>query len=343
MSGSVTSSGKHARGSSMNWRGKTVLVTGAGGFIGSHLAERLVVEGATVRALVHYNAIGRHGWLDQSSLRKDMEIIAGDICDRDSVKQAMTGTEMVYHLAALIAIPYSYHAPASYVRTNIEGTLNILQIARDLEIRRIVQTSTSEVYGTARSVPITEEHPLQGQSPYSASKIGADKMAEAFHLSFQLPVVTIRPFNTFGPRQSARAVIPTIITQCLAGQVVKLGSLTPTRDMNFVANTVEGYLFAAENPAAIGQTINLGSGREISIGDLAQLISTIVGKPVRIETDSQRVRPANSEVERLLASNARAEKLLGWKPRVSLDDGLKLTVDWIRENIEHYRPGQYVL
>lgn len=327
----------------MNWNAKIILVTGAGGFIGSHLAEELTRQGAHVRALVHYNALGRHGWLDHSPLHGQMEIIAGDICDRDSVRQAMTGTEIVFHLAALIAIPYSYHAPASYVRTNIEGTLNILQTARDFGIQRVLHTSTSEVYGTARHVPIEEDHPLQGQSPYSASKIGADKMAEAFHLSFNLPVVTVRPFNTFGPRQSARAVIPTIITQCLTGQTVRLGSLTPTRDMNFVANTVEGYLLAAEAPGAIGQTINLGSNREISIGDLAQLIAKIVGKPIQLETAQERVRPENSEVERLLASNACAEKVLGWKPRVSLEDGLQITVDWIRENLQHYRPGTYVL
>jgi dTDP-glucose 4,6-dehydratase len=327
----------------VSFTNKKVLVTGAGGFIGSHLAERLVAEGARVRALVHYNALGKQGWLDHSSVLKEMDVIAGDICDRDSVRQVMQGTDIVFHLAALIAIPYSYNAPASYLRTNIEGTLNILQSARDFGVQRILHTSTSEVYGTARRVPIDEEHPLQGQSPYSASKIGADKMAEAFHLSFQLPVVTVRPFNTFGPRQSARAVIPTIITQCISGQTVNLGSLHPTRDLNFVGNIVEGYLLAAETPAAIGQTINLGSGREISIGDLAKLIGKISGKPIRIATESQRVRPENSEVERLLADNARAEKLLGWGPRVSLEDGLKLTVDWIRENLAHYTRGAYVL
>jgi len=267
--------------------------------------------------------------------------VAGDITDRDSVRQAMAGTEIVFHLAALIAIPYSYHAPASYIRTNVEGTLNILQTARDLGVQRILHTSTSEVYGTARFVPITEDHPLQGQSPYSASKIGADKMAEAFHLSFKLPVVTIRPFNTFGPRQSARAVIPTIITQCLTGQRVKLGSLHPTRDMNFVANTVEGYLLAAAAPAAIGQTLNLGSGREISIGDLAQLIAKIVGKPIQIETESQRVRPENSEVERLIANASLARQTTGWEPRVSLEDGLQHTIGFIRDNLNRYRPGSY--
>jgi NAD dependent epimerase/dehydratase len=222
----------------LNWNGKHVLVTGAGGFIGSHLTERLVELGANTRALVHYNALGAWGWLDQSPLCDDIQVLAGDVCDRDSVRQAMRGVEMVFHLAALIAIPYSYHAPASYVRTNVEGALNVLQAARELGVERVVHTSSSEVYGTARYVPIDEAHPLQGQSPYSASKIGADKLAEAFYVSFDLPVVTVRPFNTFGPRQSARAVIPTIITQCLTQEVVRLGNLTPTRDLNYVTNLV---------------------------------------------------------------------------------------------------------
>ena len=299
----------------MKWNGRRVLVTGAGGFIGSHLAERLVANGASVRALVHYNALGTWGWLDQSPVRDQLEVCAGDICDRDSVRQAMTGMETVFHLAALIAIPYSYHAPVSYMRTNVEGTLNVLQNARDLNVERVIHTSTSEVYGTARSTPINEAHPLQGQSPYSASKIGADKMAEAFHLSFGLPVVTVRPFNTFGPRQSARAVIPTIITQCLRGDAVRLGSLHPTRDMNFIANTVSGFVLAAECSEAVGKTINLGSGREISIGDLAQLIGRLVGKPIEIITDDARVRPEKSEVERLLADTALAQSVLGWKLR----------------------------
>jgi len=272
-----------------------------------------------------------------------MEIIVGDICDRDSVRQAMTGSEVVFHLAALIAIPYSYQAPLSYIRTNVEGTFNILQAARELGVRRVLHTSTSEVYGTALQVPIAETHPLQGQSPYSASKIGADKMAEAFHMSFGVPVVTIRPFNTFGPRQSARAVIPTIITQCLMGKEVHLGSLHPTRDMNFVGNTVDGYLLAATAPAVEGATINLGSGREIAIGDLAHLIGEIVGSPTRIQSDEQRIRPENSEVERLLADSTRAAELLEWTPRVTLEEGLALTIDWIRDNLKCYKPGAYVV
>jgi NAD dependent epimerase/dehydratase len=327
----------------MNWSGKRVLVTGAGGFIGSHLAERLVETGAQVRAMVHYNALGTWGWLDQSSLRAEMEVVAGDIADRDIVRQAMQGVDLVFHLAALIAIPYSYHAPVSYVRTNIEGTLNVLQTARDLEVGRVVHTSTSEVYGTARTVPIDETHPLQGQSPYSASKIGADKLAEAFHLSFGLPVVTVRPFNTFGPRQSARAVIPTITTQCLTGQTIRLGNLHPTRDLNYVSNTVDGFLLAASADAAIGRTINLGTGQEVSIGDLAHLIARLVDTPITLERDDQRIRPERSEVERLLADITLARTLLGYEPVVTLEEGLKRTIVWVQEHLERYRPGVYVL
>ena len=327
----------------MSWKGKRVLVTGAGGFIGSHLTERLVEVGANVRALVHYNALGTWGWLDQSPVCSDVEVVAGDICDRDSVRQAMQGVEIVFHLAALIAIPYSYHAPASYVRTNVEGTLNVLQVSRELDVARVVHTSTSEVYGTARYVPIDEAHPLQGQSPYSASKIGADKLAEAFRLSFDLPVVIVRPFNTFGPRQSARAIIPTIITQCLTGETVRLGNLYPTRDLSYVSDIMEGFLLAASVPAAVGQTINLGSGREIRVGDLAQLIARLVGQPIAIESDEQRVRPDKSEVERLLADNTLARTLLGWEPVVSLEAGLERTIEWMRQHLERYRPGVYVL
>jgi dTDP-glucose 4,6-dehydratase len=320
-----------------------VLVTGAGGFIGSHLAERLVELGANVRALVHYNALGTWGWLDSSPVKDEIEVVTGNICDRDSVCETMQNTEIVFHLAALIAIPYSYHAPASYVRTNIEGTLNVLQAVRELNVERVVHTSTSEVYGTARYVPIDEKHPLQGQSPYSASKIGADKMAEAFHLSFGVPVVTIRPFNTFGPRQSARAVIPAIITQVLTGDSIHLGNLHPTRDLNYVANTVEGFVRAASAPEAVGQTINLGYGKEISIGDLAQLIASLIGRTITIESDSQRVRPDGSEVDRLLADNTLARNVLGWEPQVSLEDGLLRTIEWVREHLDQYRSHAYVL
>lgn len=327
----------------MNWNGKRVLVTGGGGFIGSHLVERLAEYGAKVRALVHYNALGTWGWLDQSPALPDIEVVAGDVCDRDCVRETMKDTEVVFHLAALIAIPYSYRAPASYVRTNIEGTLNVLQAARELKPEKVIHTSTSEVYGTARYVPIDEKHPLQGQSPYSASKIGADKMAEAFHLSFDLPVITVRPFNTFGPRQSARAVIPTIITQVLRDEVVRLGNLSPTRDLNYVANTVDGFLLAASSKEANGRTINVGSGSEISIGELAQLIADLIGKPVRIETDEQRMRPEGSEVERLLADSQLAQSLLGWKPTVSLQEGLQRTIEWMSQHTDRYRSGVYVI
>jgi dTDP-glucose 4,6-dehydratase len=327
----------------MSWQGKRVLVTGAGGFIASHLAERMVKDGAAVRALVHYNALGSRGWLDESILADQIEVLAGDITDRDSVRRAMENVDVVFHLAALIAIPYSYRAPESYVRTNINGTLNVLQTARDLGTPRVVHTSTSEVYGTALYVPIDEKHPLQGQSPYSASKIGADMMAESFYRSFDLPVVTVRPFNTFGPRQSARAVIPTIISQCLQQGQVRLGSLTPTRDLNFVTNTVDGFVLAAQAPAAIGQVINLGSGREISIGDLAALIARLTGIAFDVESETARLRPEKSEVNRLLADHTRATELLGWTPRVTLEEGLVQTIDWIRENLDRYRPHEYTV
>jgi dTDP-glucose 4,6-dehydratase len=327
----------------VNFKGKKVLVTGAGGFIGSHLAERLVELGAQVRALVHYNALGSWHWLEHSPLGREMEVVTGDITDRDSVRHAVEKREIVFHLAALIAIPYSYQAPASYVRANVEGTLNVLQACREAGVARLLHTSTSEVYGTARVVPIPESHPLQGQSPYSASKIAADKMAEAFYCSFQVPVVTVRPFNTFGPRQSARAIIPTIITQALAGETVRLGNLHPTRDLNYVANTVDGFLRAAVAEKVVGETINLGSGREISVGDLALLIGRLLNRPIQIFCEERRLRPQLSEVERLLADNTKARTLLGWTPAVSLEDGLKRTIDWLRENQRRYRPGVYVV
>jgi NAD dependent epimerase/dehydratase len=324
-------------------KGRRVLVTGAGGFIGSHLTERLVELGVETRAFVHYRSNGSWGWLDDSPRKSDIEVIAGDIRDRDCVANAMRNADVVFHLAALIGIPYSYTAPASYVEVNIQGTLNVLQAARDLNIQRVVHTSTSEVYGTAKQVPIDERHPLQGQSPYSASKIGADKLAESFFLSFALPVVTIRPFNTFGPRQSARAVIPTVISQCFAGNVVNLGSLHPTRDFNYVANTVDGFIRGAQSDGAIGQTINVGSGSEISIGDVAQRIIKIMGKAVEIRHEDKRTRPEASEVERLIADNSLARRVLGWEPIVSLDDGLRRTIDWIREHPGGYRAGTYAV
>ncbi len=324
-------------------RGKTVLVTGAGGFIGSHLTEYLVNAGATTRAFVHYRGNGSWGWLYQSPRRGDIEVVAGDIADRDSVSHAMRGVDVVFHLAALIGIPYSYQAPLSYVRTNIDGTLNVLQAARAHGVSRVLHTSTSEAYGTALYAPIDEQHPLQGQSPYSATKIGADKLAESFHLSFELPVVTVRPFNTFGPRQSARAVIPTIITQCLAGGVVRLGHLHPTRDLNYVADIVRGFVAAATSPAAIGRTVNLGSGREISVGDLATTIAGLVGNNVTFESEESRLRPKGSEVDRLLANAGLARELIGWSSEVTLEEGLRQTIAWISENRGAFRTGQYAV
>lgn len=324
-------------------KGKKVLVTGAGGFIGSHLAERLAALGAQTRATIRYSSSGSRGWLAGSSHESEMEIVTVDVTDRDTVRKAMRGVDVVFHLAALIGIPYSYDAPLSYIRTNVEGSVNVFQGALEAGVGRVVHTSTSEVYGTAVRVPIDEDHPLQGQSPYSASKIGADKQAEAFWRAYGLPVVTVRPFNTFGPRQSARAVIPTIVSQALAGPRVRLGSLTPTRDMNFVLDTVEGFCLAAVSPDVLGETINLGTGREISIGDLAGLICRLIGVDAKIEREEERVRPELSEVDRLCADAARAHKLLGWKPRHSLEDGLEQTIAWIRERPGLYNVGAYAV
>jgi NAD dependent epimerase/dehydratase len=323
--------------------GKRVLVTGAGGFIGSHLCERLVELGADVRALVEYNSLGSWGWLDESPARGELDVVLGDVRDRDSTRAAASGCEVVFHLAALIAIPWSYDAPAAYIETNVGGTLSVLRAAQDAGCGLVVHTSTSEVYGTARYVPIDEEHPLQGQSPYAASKIGADKIAESFHLSFDLPVATLRPFNTYGPRQSARAVIPTILTQLLAGDSVALGNLTPTRDFTYVADTVEAFVALADVPAAVGRVLNVGSGREIAIGELAERIETVVEKRAPIDLDEARVRPVGSEVERLRANADEARRLLGWEPRVTLDEGLAATADWIGRNLARYRVGAYMV
>ena len=325
----------------MNWQTKKVLVTGAGGFIGSHLGEELVRRGAQVRAFVHYNALGRWGWLDASPLKDEIDVVAGDIADRDSVRGAVGGVDVVFHLAALIGIPYSYQAPLSYVNTNIVGTLNVLQSALEHDVERVVHTSTSEAYGTAKYVPIDEAHPLQGQSPYSATKIGADKLAESFHRSFGFPVATIRPFNTYGPRQSARAVIPTIIAQALSKPEIRLGNLIPTRDLNFVLDTAAGFIRMAESPQAIGQVINIGTGKEISIGDLAALILKIMQKDLPIVTEGLRLRPEASEVDRLCADNTKAQELLGWEPQYTLVAGLEETISWIERNIERYRPEKY--
>ncbi len=317
--------------------GKRVLVTGAGGFIGSHLAERLVKDGASVRAMVHYNALNSRGWLEASECRDDLEIVAGDITDAESVRGLVAGVDVVFHLAALIAIPYSYVAPRSYLRTNVEGTLNVLEAARAVDVERVIHTSTSEVYGTAKYAPIDEGHPLQGQSPYSASKIGADKIVEAYHRSYGTPVVTVRPFNTFGPRQSTRAVIPTIITQLLRGPTVQLGALTPTRDLNFVDNTVDGFVAAAVADGAIGRTVNLGTGREISIEALARSIAQLMGTPIELVVDSSRDRPVASEVERLIASAELARDLLSWSPTVGLEDGLRRTIAFFSARVGDHR------
>lgn len=329
----------------MNWNDVRVLVTGAGGFIGSTLTETLLSRGARVRAFVRYNSRGDVAFLHEAVKRhgSQLEIHAGDLRDPSAVLAAMTDVEVVLHLGALIAIPYSYRNPREVVETNVIGTLNVLEAARLRKPRRIVHTSTSEVYGTARFVPITEQHPLQGQSPYSASKIGADKLAESYYRSFDVPVVTIRPFNTYGPRQSARAVIPTIISQALTLSEVALGSTAPTRDLTFVDDTVAGFIRAVEaGDAVLGREINLGTNEEISIGDLAELILRIVGRDdVRIVTQHDRLRPARSEVERLRSDNALARELLGWTPSTTLTDGLTRTIAWVRENIHLYRVGEY--
>lgn len=331
---------------------KKFLVTGAAGFIGSHLTESLLAAGHEVRAFVRYNSTNSWGWLDTlpAGLRSGLDVFAGDIRDPHGVRQAVKGCDVVLHLASLIAIPYSYHSPDTYVDTNIKGTLNILQAAREFGVQRVVHTSTSECYGTARFVPITEDHPLQPQSPYSATKIAADQLALSFHLSFGTPVAIIRPFNTYGPRQSARAVIPTIITQIANGASrIRLGAVSPTRDFNFVRDTVRGFLAVAESPAAVGEVINIGSNFEISVGDTCRLIAEVMGREVEIETDEQRLRPDGSEVERLWADNGKAQRLLGWTPEYGGRDGfargLAQTIDWFRDpaNLSRYKADIYNL
>jgi NAD dependent epimerase/dehydratase len=319
---------------------KKALVTGAGGFMGSHLVQRLVKDGYKVKAFVHYNSRNDWGQLEKipATILEKVEVVSGDIQDPFSLGKAVQCCEVVYHLASLIAIPYSYVAPHSYISVNVGGTLNLLEASLRAGVKRVIHTSTSECYGTARSVPISESHPLQSQSPYSASKIGADMIAESYYRSFDLP---IRPFNTFGPRQSARAVIPTIISQALRGNTVRLGSLSPTRDMNFVDNTVEGFLLAATAPGIEGEVINLGSGSEISIGDLANLIIRLTGSNASIEVDPARLRPPKSEVERLLCDNTKARRLLGWNPKVTLEEGLSRTIEWVKLNIDRYKAQIY--
>ncbi len=333
-------------------KSETILVTGADGFIGSHLTEALVREGFKVRAFVHYNSFNSWGWLDQCAIdvKGQFEVFPGDIRDPYGVKEAMKGCDAVLHLAALIAIPFSYHSPDTYVDTNIKGTLNVLQAARELGIKRIIHTSTSEVYGTAQFVPITEEHPLQGQSPYSATKIAADQLAYSFYSSFNLPVVTIRPFNTYGPRQSARAVIPTIITQIGSGvRQIELGALAPTRDFSYVQDTVSGFLAALKSSKGLGQVINLGSNFEISIREVVTLISESMNAEVEINSSEERLRPENSEVERLWADNSKAKELFGWQPtyrgREGFKRGLVETIAWFlqTENLRLYKSNLYNL
>jgi dTDP-glucose 4,6-dehydratase len=323
-----------------------VLVTGAGGFIASHLTEELVRTGHAVRALTHYNSSNQWGWLDTlpRQIMENVEVFPGDIRDPYCVRQAVTSCETVYHLAALIAIPYSYVAPASYVETNVTGTLNVLQACRDAEVGRLVHTSTSEVYGTAQYVPIDERHPLVGQSPYSASKIAADKLAESYFLSFGLPVATVRPFNTFGPRQSARAVIPTIISQALSGaKAISLGSLGPVRDLNYVKDTVRGFMAVAKSEKAAGKVINIGRGEGASVREVVQTILEICKSTAPVELDTQRVRPENSEVFRLICNATQAQELLGWQPQYSLRAGLEETVEWMRANLHRYKSDIYNL
>lgn len=323
---------------------KKVLVTGADGFIGSHLTERLLAAGYDVKAFAYYNSFNTWGWLDSlpADKLKEIEVFTGDIRDPNGVRHAMKGVDGVFHLAALIAIPFSYHSPDSYVDTNIKGTLNVLQAARDYNLERVLVTSTSEVYGTAQYVPIDEKHPYQGQSPYSATKIGADRLAESFYRSFELPVSIVRPFNTFGPRQSARAVIPTIISQLLAGkEQIKLGSLTPTRDFNYVKDTANGFLAIARSDKTIGEEVNIATEKEISIGDLAKEIIRQINPKAQIVCDEERLRPEKSEVNRLLGSNKKIKRLTDWKPEYTFAEGISETISWIREHMEAYKPDIY--
>lgn len=321
-----------------------ILVTGADGFIGSHLTEELVRQGHEVKAFAYYNSFNTWGWLDTlpKETLKEIEVFTGDIRDPNGVKEAMKGMEEVYHLAALIAIPFSYHSPDSYVDTNIKGTLNVLQAARELDTKRVLVTSTSEVYGTAQYVPIDEKHPFQGQSPYSATKIGADRIAESFYRSFEMPITIVRPFNTYGPRQSARAVIPTIITQLLAGkEEIKLGSLTPTRDFNYVKDTVQGFIEIAKSNQTIGEEINIATQDEISIGQLTEELISQINPNAKIVTEEERLRPEKSEVNRLLGANEKIKRLTDWEPKYTLKTGLAETIEWLKNNLDKYKVDIY--
>lgn len=328
----------------MNLKGKKVLVTGAEGFIGSHLTERLVELGAEVTALVQYNSFNNWGWIDSfdKNVLDRIKVETGDIRELDGMNRIVKGNEVVFHLAALIAIPYSYLSPMAYVRTNVEGTTNVLEACRNHGVEKIMHTSTSETYGTALYVPIDEKHPMQGQSPYSASKIGADMIAESFYRSFDMPIATVRPFNTYGPRQSARAVIPTIISQILAGKKeIKLGSLTPTRDFNYVKDTAEAFIKVAESDNTTGQVINAGSNYEISIGDTVKKIINILGEDIKIICDDNRLRPEKSEVNRLWADNTKIKQLTDWAPKYTIDEGLAETVEWIKKNMQYFKTDIY--
>ncbi len=328
---------------SLFWAGRRVLVTGAAGFIGSHLTEALVRSGASVRAFVRYNSRNEYGWLEVADpvLMSEVEIFTGDLTNPEAARGATTGCDVVLHLGALIPIPYSYRHPREYVSANIEGIINILEGCRQAGVSRLVHTSSSEVYGTARTVPIDEGHPLQAQSPYAATKVAADKLALSYQQSFGTPVVVVRPFNTYGPRQTARAVIPTIISQALTREVVELGATTPTRDFLFVEDTVSGMMRCAEQSGIEGEVFNVGTGSEISVGDTAELILRLLGKEIPVIDSSERLRPANSEVERLVADCSKAEQRLDWRPRVALEDGLRRTIEWMTAAIDRYKPEQY--
>jgi NAD dependent epimerase/dehydratase len=329
----------------MSVQGRSVLVTGAGGFIGGHLVERLVRDGARVRALVRYNSRNERGTLDWQppETMRDVEVVLGDLRDVESVDRAVDGAEIVFHLGAQIAIPYSYVNPRDFFETNVLGTLNVAQAALARDVGRVVHTSTSEVYGTARQIPITEDHPLEPQSPYAASKLGADKLMDSYHRSFKLPVTVVRPFNTFGPHQSARAVIPTIVSQALEGDVLRLGSLEPRRDLTYVADTVDGFVRAATSPAAVGRTVQLGTERDVSIGDVVRVVGELVGRELTVTRDADRIRPEASEVMRLIASPRLAGELIGWSPSIELEEGLRRTVEWMERSRERFRTEHYVI
>ena len=328
-----------------DWSGKRVVVTGAGGFIGSHLTERLVILGAETAAFLHYNSRSDTGLIQEcpADIRDEIRVVWGDLRDPDSVRRAFNQAEVVFHLGALVGIPYSYESPRQYVDANVLGTLNVLEAARTTEVSRVVQTSTSEVYGTPIYTPIDEKHPLQGQSPYAATKIGADKLAESFWRTYNLPVATLRPFNTFGPRQSSRAILPTIIRQALAGSDIRLGNLAPIRDMNFVADTVDGFLRIARCDAAIGRVVNIGSGRGLTVGSMVEGVSKVLGKELKVVGDPDRIRPANSEVEELIADATLAQQLFQWRSAMPFEDGLKATIEWFKHKSLVHDPAKYTV